>query len=173
MLVENTEILEQVVVLAVVANRDYGVGHNVFKWGVAKNIRILKREAKDIEMGQEPKEDYAKEYWEFMQKRERIIQANSVLDENGRRVFPPQHRIAFLKIMAELEPEYKNVITKHEKTLLDYREILKAKTDVNYHKIDCELIPDAMLASEQAILMDMFNEPKNSQEESVKVKAVG
>jgi len=160
MLVQNQNVLKQLEVLSVVGNKEFGPGHNVFKWGVAKNLRILETAAKDIAKEQEPKPEYEREYWEFVQQRDKAVQDNSFLDENGNRVFPVEQRSIFLQTLAELKAKYAGVIAKHEKTLLAYREILRAKSEINYHKIDCELIPDEMSASEQAILMDMFNDPR-------------
>ena len=176
MLIKNSRIIQMHAVISAVADRDFGTGHGKFKWGLSKNQDALVKAFEDLDKFRKPRKEYAEEWSEYQREREETIQKFAATDEAGKfiiderrneYVIPPDKREAYKEASKPVSEKYAEVIEKHNETLKEFGDILDEESDLRVHKINVELIPDAVRSSEMTALMPLWYDPEDEEDRKV------
>lgn len=176
MLIKNSKIIQMHAVINAIANRDFGTGHGKFKWGLTKNQDALIKAFEDLDKFRRPRKEYAEEWGKYQSEREETIQKFAATDAVGKYiiderrneyVIPPDKREAYKEASKPVAEKYAEVIAKHNETLKEFNDILEEDSDIRVHKINVELIPDAVLSSEMTALMPLWYDPEDEEDRKV------
>lgn len=173
MLIKNSKIIQMHAVISAVADRDFGVGHGKFKWGLSKNQDALAKAFEDLDKFRKPRKEYAEEWNEYQREREETIQKFAATDEDGKfiiderrneYVIPSDKREEYKEASKPVADKYAEVVEKHKETLKEFEDILEEESDLRVHKINIELMPDAVRSSEMTTLMPLWYDPEDEED---------
>jgi hypothetical protein len=130
-----------------------------FSYGVAKNIALLKTEVESLSKAQES----SKEFVEYDNARIELAKKHAKKDDKGEPVveknsYVIENQEAFDKEFETLKKTHKKALDERENQIKDFNDLLEKETDIQFHKIKLEDVPEDISTEQMTTIYDLIEE---------------